>query len=610
MPSRPFTAWATAIAKRDSRGEVLPGWFARFTGNARANPRAETSSFASSAAGLPRREDSFRSPPPRPRRFLSPITRRIVLINLVGLLMLVAGVLVLNHYRAGLVDAEQRSLATQGQIIAGALAESALIEPEGAASAPSFDHEAATAILRRLGATTGTRVRLYDRLGVELLDTRDLIPASQVETYRLPPPGGIFGPWPALEKLYDWVIGLMPKLDLERYIEVPRARGTLYPEVTAALNGDMEQAVRVDAQGKIIVSVGVPVQRLKVVQGALFITTDENNIAASLRAERLQILEIALIALLVSAVLSGILSRAIGRPVRRLAQAAESVRAGGTMRVAMPRLDQRNDEIGELARALAHMTNALYDRIDAIERFAADVAHELKNPLTSLRSAVETLERSDDAQRRARLLAIIIEDVRRIDRLITDIAEASRLDAELMRERITPVDLAALLRTLVDIGADERSERVRLALDTGARGGDVLMVRGLEGHLAQVFQNVIENALSFSPQGGEVRVSAQLSRGTVIVTVDDDGPGIPEESLEKIFERFYTARENGESFGKHSGLGLAIARQIVLAHGGSIHAENRKDKDGHILGARFVIVLPSWFEQDGTAPAQGAGRTR
>jgi two-component system sensor histidine kinase ChvG len=559
-----------------------------------------------------RREDSFRSPAPRPRRFLSPITRRIVLINLVGLLMLVAGVLVLNHYRAGLVDAEQRSLATQGQIIAGALAESALIEPEGAASAPHFDREAATAILRRLGATTGTRVRLYDRLAVELLDTRDLIPASQVETYRLPPPGGIFGPWPALEKLYDWVIGLMPKLDLERYIEVPRARGTLYSEVTSALNGDMAQAVRVNAQGKIIVSVGVPVQRLKVVQGALFITTDENNIAASLRAERLQILEIALIALLVSAVLSGLLSRAIGRPVRRLAEAAESVRAGGTMRVQMPRLDQRKDEIGELARSLAHMTNALYDRIDAIECFAADVAHELKNPLTSLRSAVETLERSDDAQRRARLLAIIVEDVRRIDRLITDIAEASRLDAELMRERIMPVDLAALLRTLVGIGAEERSKgaRIALALDTGARGGDVLMVRGLEGHLAQVFQNVIENALSFSPQDGEVRVSARLLRGTVIVTVDDDGPGIPEESLEKIFERFYTARENSESFGKHSGLGLAIARQIVLAHGGSIHAENRKNGGGNILGARFVIALPSWFEQDGTAPARGAGRTR
>jgi two-component system sensor histidine kinase ChvG len=578
----------------------------QFTGSARNGPRGETSSFSTSDEPVPRGPDSFRSPAPRPRRFLSPITRRIVLINLIGLIMLLAGVLVLNHYRAGLVDAERRSLATQGQIIAGALVESALIEPEGAANAPQFDREAATAILRRLGATTGTRVRLYDRLGVELLDTRDLIPSSQVETYRLPPPGGILGPWPALEKLYDWVIGLMPKLDLERYIEVPRARGTLYPEVTSALNGDMAQAVRVNAQGKIIVSAGVPVQRLKVVQGALLITTDENNIAASLRAERLQILQIALIALLVSALLSGLLSRAIGRPVRRLAQAAESVRAGGAMRVQMPRLDQRKDEIGELARSLGHMTNALYDRMDAIERFAADVAHELKNPLTSLRSAVETLERSDDAQRRARLLAIIVEDVRRIDRLITDIAEASRLDAELMRARMAPIDLAALLRTLVAIEAAESSRggRLALTLDTGARGGDVLMVRGLESHLAQVFQNVIENALSFTPKDGEVRIAARLFRSTVIVAVDDDGLGIAEDSLEKIFERFYTARENGESFGKHSGLGLAIARQVVLAHGGSIHAENRKDKDGHVLGARFVISLPSWLEHDGTTPAQ------
>jgi two-component system, OmpR family, sensor histidine kinase ChvG len=258
------------------------------------------------------------------------------------------------------------------------------------------------------------------------------------------------------------------------------------------------------------------------------------------------------------------------------------------------------------------MTSALYDRIDAIERFAADVAHELKNPLTSLRSAVETFERTDDAHRRARLLAIIVEDVHRIDRLISEISEASRLDAELMRERMAPVDLAALLHALVGLAEQEQTKgaKIALSLDTGSRGHDVLMVRGLEGHLARVFQNVIENALSFSPQDGEVCLGARLFNGTVIVTVDDEGPGIPAETLEKIFDRFYTARENGESFGAHSGLGLAIARQIVLAHGGSIHAENRMDDEGRVVGARFVIMLPSWFEQDGAIPERSAGRDR
>lgn len=608
MPSRPFTAWATAIVRLNGRALALPRWFARRTDDMRRKLGIEDAPFVHG----PFRQEGYRSPGPPPRRILSPITRHIVLINLVGLLMLVLGVLVLNHYRAGLVDAELRSLATQGELIAGALVESALIEPEGATDASRFDVDAAAAILRRLGATTGTRVRLYDRLGVENLDTRDLIPASQVETYRLPPPGGLFGPWPALEKLYDWLIGLMPKLNLPRYIEVPRARGTLYEEVASALNGEAAEAVRINAQGKIIVSVGVPIQRLKVVQGALFITTDEDNIALALRAERLQILEISLIALLVSAILSGLLSRAIGKPVRSLARAAEAVRAGDSARIQMPQLDQRKDEIGELARALAHMTSALHDRIDAIERFAADVAHELKNPLSSLRSAVETFQRTDDAQRRTRLLAIIVEDVHRIDRLITEISEASRLDAELLRERMAPVDLAALLHALVSLVGQEQTKGVKITLsvDTGPRSHDVLMVRGLEGHLARVFQNVIENALSFSPKGGEVRVGARLFNGTVIVTVDDEGLGIPTEALEKIFDRFYTARENGESFGEHSGLGLAIARQIVLAHGGSIHAENRRDDEGRVIGARFVITLPTWFEHDGPMSERSGGRNR
>jgi two-component system sensor histidine kinase ChvG len=279
------------------------------------------------------------------------------------------------------------------------------------------------------------------------------------------------------------------------------------------------------------------------------------------------------------------LARFIAEPVQRLSHAADEVRSGHAGRVAIPTLDDRRDEIGDLATSLSAMTRALYDRIDAIEAFAADVAHELKNPLTSLKSAVEMLTRANTDEARVRMMGIVRNDVKRIDRLISDISDASRLDAELSRESAGRINLRHLLDTIVEVyGATEIARGVHIALKDDLPPGAATLA--LDERLGQVFRNLIDNAISFSPDGGAVEISAGVDGGFARILVDDNGPGIPPENLESIFDRFYTSRP-ADHFGNNSGLGLSIARQIVEAAGGTIVAANR---DGG--GACFVVRLP------------------
>jgi two-component system sensor histidine kinase ChvG len=298
-----------------------------------------------------------------------------------------------------------------------------------------------------------------------------------------------------------------------------------------------------------------------------------------------------------------ILAKTIAGPVQRLSAAAESVRHSVKARAEIPDFTDRTDEIGHLSGALRDMTNALYKRIDAIESFAADVAHELKNPLTSLRSATETLPLARTDESKERLMEIIKHDVKRLDRLISDISDASRLDAELAREDAKPVDLADLVRTTVslfnDIHRDDTPEVVyEIAYAAGAKPYGVM---GHDSRLSQVIVNLLDNAISFSPPGGRVAVQARRIGPEIQIAVEDEGPGIPPENLERIFERFYTDRPQ-ENFGQNSGLGLNISRQIVMAHGGRLYAENRPppgmwrgNGDGKSGGARFVIRLPASF---------------
>jgi two-component system sensor histidine kinase ChvG len=341
-----------------------------------------------------------------------------------------------------------------------------------------------------------------------------------------------------------------------------------------------------------VLNVAVPVQRYRRVLGALLLTGDSADIDAAVRNVRFEILRIFAAALAVTILLSMFLARTIARPIHRLADAAEQVRTGHGRQIDIPDFSRRRDEIGNLSGSLRDMTAALWQRMDAIERFAADVAHEIKNPLTSLRSAVETVSRIEDPQQQKKLMGIILDDVERLNRLISDISDASRLDAELSRAETVPVDIASMLGALVelhDATADEDSPRIQLDLAPYQS----LSVRGIEGRLVQVWRNLISNAVSFSPPHGLIRITAMRDGRRLRVSVSDEGPGIPPGKLTAIFDRFYSERPAGEKFGTHSGLGLSISKQIVEAHGGRLIAENREDDSGHILGALFTVTLPA-----------------
>jgi two-component system sensor histidine kinase ChvG len=383
------------------------------------------------------------------------------------------------------------------------------------------------------------------------------------------------------------------------YEERGSQNGKGYPEVVTALTGSTSSIVRMNSRGEVIVSVATPVQRFRAVRGVLLLSTQGADIEDSVAAERLAILKVFLIAALIMTVLSMFLARTIAGPVRRLADSAERVRRRVRSRVEIPDFTHRRDEIGDLSGALREMTNVLYSRIEAIESFAADVAHELKNPLTSLRSAVETIPLAKTQESKERLFAVIQHDVSRLDRLISDISDASRLDAELQRQGSAPVDLQTLLTTVVTVANEVRQDDgVHVSLSFEGGGPEAFVVSGHDSRIGQVIDNLIANARSFSAPGGKVRVIARRSRDKVEVIVDDDGPGIRPDAMQKIFDRFYTDRPH-QGFGNNSGLGLSISKQIIEAHGGKVWAENRRGVPTHdgaeplLLGARFVVQLPA-----------------
>ncbi|MGE0062972.1 MAG: stimulus-sensing domain-containing protein [Xanthobacteraceae bacterium] len=548
----------------------------------------------------------------------SSLTRRIVILNLAGLIALLTGVLYLSQFRAGLIDARAQSLLVQGEIIAGAIAASATVEtnaitidPErllelqaGESYGPTDDAlsgiefpinpERVAPVLRRLVSPTRTRARIYDREGVLILDSRNLYGRGDILRFDLPAPGA--GDPGLVERLTIAIRRWFSRGDLPLYKELGPDNGKGYAEVEQALAGLKASMVRINERGEVIVSVAVPVQRFRAVRGVLMLSTQGADIDQMVEAERLAILKVFLVAAAVMVVLSILLAGTIAGPVRRLADGAERVRRRIRTRVQIPDFTRRNDEIGELSGALRDMTDALYSRIEAIESFAADVAHELKNPLTSLRSAVETLPLAKNEDSRNRLLGVIMHDVQRLNRLISDISDASRLDAELQRQEAEPVDVRKLLEALVT-AADVQPGDVSVTLAFQSGGANDFRVPGHDSRLAQVFTNLIENARSFSPEGGTVRVTGRRLKNHIDVIVDDDGPGIRPDALDKIFERFYTDRPH-QGFGQNSGLGLSISRQIIEAHGGRIHATNRvmpaaDDDTPRVLGARFIVQLPA-----------------
>ena len=552
------------------------------------------------------------------------LTTRIVLLNLLGLIILVAGILYFNQFRQGLIDARVQSLTTQAQIIAAAVAGSAtvdtgsiVIDPDSLADSSEetlpdddqlasldfpIDPETAGPVLKRLLANTTVRARIIDKDGNLIVDSRFLYSRGDIVQSDLPPlnpDGEGFSPIALWNRLVTWTFSY----DYPKQIEYGLDNGRDFPEVAASLNGATVSLVRLNDRGQIIVLVAVPVQRFRAVLGSLVLSTTGGEIDNVLRAERQVVLMTFGFVALVTVLLSTLLASTIALPLRKLAAAAERVRRGINKRVEIPDFSGRGDEIGDLSGAVRDMTNALYNRIAAIEAFAADVSHELKNPLTSLRSAVETLAYAKTPEQRERLIDIVKHDVKRLDRLITDISDASRLDAELARGEAQAFDLSQLLMSIVSYANDTRKEDqavvdIEVAMPPpGIDRATAYTVMGHDSRLGQVVRNLIDNARSFTRPGTKINVRVKRAGPDVEFRVEDSGPGIRPDNLERIFERFYTDRPEG-SFGSNSGLGLSISKQIVDAHKGRIWAENRYGKamqDGEkpVLGARFLVRIPA-----------------
>ena len=527
-----------------------------------ANPEAEI---------RPVRRGRWRPPGSR-------LGRLIIALNLLGLAILIVGSLVLNEARQGLISAKFDSLTTEGAVIADVIEQAATQSDP----APALDPNLARKTIELLHFPGSQRVRIFDADGDLVADSYVL--ADHIERAPLPPVGK-----PGQIRWASWFGGHDPPPQA-----VAKAKTALDAEIAQAMLGKPVQVIRQSQDGDRVVSVSIPIQYVHAVLGVL--TLESGDVDAIVAAQRRALAPFILFAVAVTIFSSFLLSRFVAEPVLRLARAADRVTAARSRAISLPDIARRQDELGDLTRSLETMTSSLSERMDATERFAADVAHEIRNPLTSIRSAVETLDLVTDPVARDRLTNILKQDVQRLDRLITDISNASRLDAELSRETPRRLDLEPLLSDIVATYAQSSRPGQATVLFAPSGALDGMWIQGREGPLSQVFRNLVDNARSFSNladgDGAQVRVAVQRIGHEIIASVEDDGPGVPPENLETVFERFYTARPKGAVFGGHSGLGLSIARQIVKAHGGHIQAQNRRGDDGRILGARFVVHLP------------------
>ena len=525
-------------------------------------------------------------------RLAFPLTARILAINVMALGVLVAGFFYLDQLQRDLMDAKLDALAREATLLAAALGEGAVDTADAAIA--GLDSAATATLVHRLNLPIDTRALLFNADGSLAVDSWRL-PMAPVQTTELPPPDegrGVLGR--AADAAYEWITArLPPRTTVPLHIERSEPRAADHPEVLDALQGSAGRAMHRTQDARLVAVVAAPIQPFRRVQGALLLVADAEDVLESVRNARFTILQAFSIALGITIVLSLFFAGTITRPVRRLARAAERVRAGGGRKVEIPDFTARNDEIGRLSAALREMTDTLWVRMDAIERFAADVAHEVKNPLSSVLSAVDTARRVKDEEQRAKLLALVGEDVMRLDRLLSQIADASKIDTELARAQREPVDLRAMLTTFAEMqdaaaSMNDAPEAIRLEI----RGDGPFMVQGVEDRLAQVLQNLVSNARSFNPPGGGITLGLRRDNTAIVVSVDDDGPGVPAGMEDAIFRRFYTLRPEGETFGTHSGLGLSISRQIAEAHGGRLTCANRYDSAGGVLGASFRLELP------------------
>ncbi|MGR3513120.1 MAG: sensor N-terminal transmembrane domain-containing protein [Paracoccaceae bacterium] len=523
----------------------------------------------------------------------SPLARKIITFNLLAILVLVAGVLFLNPFRDSLVYQREKAMLSEAELIAGFLGYQA-----DAVDAPDTLAGAVDRLTTRLNAVdlvSAGSLFVYDK-SATLVTSKDYDGRADVFAALNPTERStvITDSLDAIWMSVAWVLGretVRPAVDTDNALLVEDL-------VEAALARGTHVRTSNDMHGNTIFTVATPILNGGAPVGVVAIASAAGEIDGLVRSEREQILQMFVIAILVSVGLSLVLASTIANPLSDLAAAAEigrerNARKFSPSRVRIPDLTARPDEIGRLSGALRGMVTALYDRIDANEQFAADVAHEIKNPLASLRSAVTSLRTVKRDDHRSKLLDVIEHDTVRLDRLVSDISNASRLDSELVKEEEEAFDLLKMIGNLADyLGTEAKEKGVEFITDMPS---DPIVIDGLESRLAQVFVNLLTNAISFCEEGDAIRIWVRKRENRVLVVVEDTGPGIPEQALTKIFNRFYTERPQ-DHFGNNSGLGLAISKQIVEAHGGVIWAENIRPTDADAtsepLGARFVVGLP------------------
>ena len=524
-------------------------------------------------------------------RKVSPLTLKIWSINIIAIFVVLIAVLHLDRYEDSLIQSELEALEHQAELFANALSEVAVKNDPGIHS--YLSSIAVQNVINRSALRSPARSRVFDTAGRLLADSQEL--PGRVPSVITKPLASVF-PDIFFQKFFNDFFQQFFNSSIQVRRPINEAHkiqlAHTFPEVISALKGSSIKTVKLRETGESLLTVAVPIQKYKRVLGVLLLSVKDEKVDAAFSSYQKELIIAVVIALVITSALSLYLSRSITKPILSLASAAEKIKNDRSGRSEIPEVSKRDDELGDLSRALIEMTNNLWQRLDAIEKFAADVSHEIKNPLTSIKSAIETATKIKDSGKRDQLLTVILDDVNRLDRLITDISDSSRLDAELSREKFEAIDIESLLLAFYQLRKfQKRFEQKSLTLNI-EKGEKQLLILGHESRIVQVIDNIVNNAITFAPVNSNINISVSADTTDVKITIDDEGPGIPENKLDAIFERFYSERPAAEKFGLHSGLGLSICKQIVEAHNGKIFAKNRTGYQNDITGARFIITLP------------------
>ena len=542
-------------------------------------------------------------------RRITKLTLKVMGINALSVISLLLGVIYLSQHHTTLVETKLEQFETEILLITAALSEGAVVDhadKKGDEVELSLSKDRAETISAKLSATLGKRILVFDEDKKLMSDSEIYIAEHNVEPiFRvIKDEGQQLDSVKVLKATAAWFVSLFPQYaKLPTFQGINSQKAEEYSDVKDAFHKNLSMSAWRDSDDALVLTAAMPILHNSEIKGVVMIINDAADIKEALGDAWFNILKIFLFTLFITVLISIYLTGVIARPLRKLANAADGVRRGKLKYSDIPDMSDRNDEIGELSSVLKDMTHALWERMDTIEAFAADVSHEIKNPLTSLKSAVETAAIVKKKEDLDKLLDIIKHDIERLDRLISDISNASRLDAELSREDFQKLNLKNILRQLLDSYKSplEREASNEEHHDEALKDGILITldlpdhadiyIRGSEGRLIQVFQNIISNALSFAALKTSIKIQVSVTDRRVKVSIEDEGPGIPEKQLEKIFSRFYSERPEHEEYGQHSGLGLSICEQIIVAHNGVIYAENKRDRSGEVSGARFIVIL-------------------